>query len=164
MFKKITFVFFLAQVALSCPSFSQNWDPNSEEMLKELESIQKKMMEQFQSFQSDSSSFFFRFDTAFSGQGGLDFFKMPPNMGNGQSFGNFFGDFGALEKQLNQLFGRPYSDATPKDDGEIRTDENDLLPEEKLREQPEGEPSEKPEQLKPKTEKPAKPRRQGVKI
>lgn len=148
-------------VALPCFANAQT-DPDFRDMERRMLDMQRQMMQQFRlgfsdggsGQMADSSSFFFKFDTTFSGDG-AHFFRFPPTdldslPGGGepgfeQFFQRFFGlgnDFGLDQKQP---------------EGSEFLDENgseELLPEERLRLKEQGTiPAEPAPAPKPKPKK-----------
>jgi hypothetical protein len=99
----------------------------------------------------DSNTFFyFRIDTSFGGNQ-REFFDFSPfeNFNYEEFFGNKFPGFDNL---FDNLFSNPFSRPNPRDrpdfpadDGNQSPDDDNLLPEERLRQQEEKTPAKKPE-------------------
>ena len=122
------------------------------EMQRRMAEMQRRMMQQLQggswgngSFRQDTS-FFFQFDTTFSTEGGagrMHFFRSSPFGTDSTQVGRGLGDFWGFDQMFEDFFnlGAPGSDSDtddyqmPKDDGNLRRTEDDLLPEERLRQQ-----------------------------
>lgn len=157
---------FAALVTLNTALAQQ--DPFAEMQRRMLE-MQRRMMQQLRSDPwgngslRQDSSFFFQFDTSFSTEGGtgrMQFFRSSPfgwsrdSLGAAQNLGDFWGFDQMLEDFFN--LGSPRSgfdmgdDQFPSDDGNLNQTEDDLLPEERLRQQ-----EERAKQKPPKTPPPA---------
>jgi len=143
-------------------------DPFAEMQRRMLE-MQRRMMQQLRSDPwgngslRQDSSFFFRFDTSFSTEGGtgrMQFFRSSPfgqsrdSLGATQNLGDFWGFDQMFEDFFNLGSPRSRFDMgdyqLPSDDGNLNRGEDDLLPEERLRQQ-----EERAKQKPPKTPPPA---------
>lgn len=145
---------FFAALTLSPALAQQDRMPSFAEMQRRMMEMQQRMMQQLQdggswgngSFRQDTS-FFFQFDTTFSSDGGggrMHFFRSSP-FGNDSTRVNpgGLGDFWGFDRIFEDFFdfGTPGSDLDiggqqmPKDDGNLNRTEDDLLPEERLRQQ-----------------------------
>lgn len=124
-----------------------------EEMRQRMMEMQHRMMQQLQQMQpgapgfQQDTSFFFRFDTAFSGdwgRGNFQFFRSAPfgsdslsgrvPMGDFWGFDSFFDDFFNFALPPGQPRAYPGPWGSPADDGTLQPDDG-LLPEERLRQQ-----------------------------
>ena len=147
---------------------TQNESPSFQEMYQRMLELQRQMFEQLQGSPFDDpnfamprmdTSFYFRFDTTFEGGNISQFFHFSPfgsdsTMTNGMRGFNFFFDpfadpdsaFGAPDLGIYEF---------PQDDGDRPPSDDNLLPEEKLRQQEkqkkekQKEPAQKPDELKP---------------
>lgn len=165
--------FFITLVAALC--FSTAWaqqDPFAEMQHRMME-MQRRMMQQLQNMspdggmgrQMDSTSFFFRFDTAFGGdlgKGNFHFFRSSPFGQDSMRTGAPMGDFWGFDSFFDDFFNFNWPPAglgdmqeyrLPADDGNAPADEDGLLPEERLRLQ-EKKGKEKPEHSAKPAEKP----------
>lgn len=144
---------FFAALTLSPVLAQQDRMPSFAEMQRRMMEMQQRMMQQLQdggswgngSFRQDTS-FFFQFDTTFSSDGGggrMHFFRSSP-FGNDSTRANpgGLGDFWGFDQMFEDFFnfGTPGDmdmgdDQMPKDDGNLNRTEDDLLPEERLRQQ-----------------------------
>ncbi len=146
---------FFAALTLSPALAQQDRMPSFVEMQRRMMDMQQRMIQQLQdggswgngSFRQDTS-FFFQFDTTFSGDmgsgGRMHFFRSSP-FGNDTTRVNpgGLGDFWGFDRMFEDFFnfGTPGSDLDmggqqmPKDDGNLNRTEDDLLPEERLRQQ-----------------------------
>ncbi len=169
MKKQIPFiVLLLALLAAPHHAMAQNRS-SLEEMQQRLREMQRQMMQGFEDFRSalpdvssDSSGVYFRFDTTFDG-GSTHFFRFSPpggNMDSGAGLEDFFKDFFDFRP-----FGddSPNAQAFPKDDGQLPHPDDELLPEERLRQEEtpqgadQGAPPPPPAATKPAKKKPAVP-------
>lgn len=143
------FITFFAALTLSTVLAQQ--DPFVE-MQRRMAEMQRRMMQQLQggslgngSFRQDTS-FFFRFDTTFSSDGGggrMHFFRSSPFGSDSTGTAPGLGDFWGFDRMLQDFFNfdTPGSgfdmgdDQMPQDDGNMGRTEDDLLPEERLRQQ-----------------------------
>jgi len=141
MKKQIPFiVLLLALLAASHPAAAQQRS-SLEEMHQHLREMQRQMMQGFEDFRSampdissDSSGVYFRFDTTFEG-GSSHFFRFTPPGGStdgGAGLEDFFQGFFDFKP-----FGEdaPNARAFPKDDGQMPHPDDELLPEERLRQE-----------------------------
>ena len=146
---------FFAALTLSPALAQQDRMPSFVEMQRRMMDMQQRMIQQLQdggswgngSFRQDTS-FFFQFDTTFSGDmgsgGRMHFFRSSP-FGNDTTRVNpgGLGDFWGFDRMLQDFFNfdNPDSgfdmgdDQMPQDDGNMGRTEDDLLPEERLRQQ-----------------------------
>lgn len=144
---------------------AQTPTPSFEDMRRQMLEMQRQMFEHLQNFSFEhpnftkDTTFFFHFDTTFEGGSISRFFHFSP-FGNDSiqqqddffGFDNWFNQFFNLDDgQFEQPdFGiRDF----PKDDGGQTQNEDELLPEERLRQQEEAEKSGK-KQSAPKTAEP----------
>lgn len=137
-------------LAMNC--IAQSTDP--------FEDFQRQMQQMIQQLRSakgfsmpkgGDSTFFFHVDTSFNNGNGSFFYQFGPSTGDGATGGNA----DILDQMMRSFrsFGMPFDnsqlqqhgDQPPADDGNIRKDD-DLLPEEKLRDAESGEqaPKEQP--------------------
>ncbi len=156
-------VLILALLASSYQATGQN-RTSIEEMQKRLLEMQRQMMQGFQDLRSgipnassDSSGIYFRFDTTFTGDGAHFFRFTPPGGSTDSTSGleDFFRGFFDFKP-----FGddSPNAQSFPKDDGQLPHPDDELLPEERLRQQntQQGadQPAPPPENPKPVKKKP----------
>lgn len=161
---------FFAALTLS-PALAQQPDrmPSFAEMQRRMMEMQQRMMQQLRDgsfgqngFSRQDTSFFFQFDTTFSTEGGsgrMHFFRSSPfgsdSMGTAPEVGDFWGFDRMFEDFFN--FGTPRGGTDmgdyqmPQDDGNMGRTEDDLLPEERLRQQEQA-------QQQPKKAQPAAPK------
>ncbi len=139
MKKQIPFLL-LALFLLASPYHATAQSPSSlEEMQQRLREMQRQMMQGFEDLRSampdvssDSSGIYFRFDTTFTGDGAHFFrFTPPGDLLNGDTgMEDFFqGFFDLVSPDKNT----PGTQIFPKDDGQLPHPEDELLPEERLR-------------------------------
>lgn len=134
--------------------------PSFEELQRRMMDLQRQMMQEFRAHPfgrldmpsegRDSSAHFFRFDTTFSWGGKDGFFHMDTTLSDGSTMQFFrFSPFGndqngggdwmqGFEQMFGDMMGSPRKPRTPrdnfpKDDGGTEPSEDDLLPEERLR-------------------------------
>ncbi len=142
--------FFIAVAGSICPATAQTYDPirEMEDALKQMRAWQQQMLEQglgrsFGSPQGDSSFFYFHIDTTFSGDGAFRFSPFG-NDGLGDSFffdgDSFFRQF-FEQSPFEDFFRSPDPNA---DDGNLRQNDDGLLPEERLRQQESQKPKSPP--------------------
>ncbi len=154
---------FLFSVGFCQKTAAQNQTPSFEELQRRMLELQRQMMQQLQNSPFDNPNFampqgrdttyFFHFDTTFDGGGMSHFFRFSPfgsdstQSGTMQGFDDLFNRFFGP----GDPFGNPDGDSYqfPSDDGNQPKTGEDLLPEERLRQQ-EG-------AAKPKNAAPAKP-------
>ena len=116
--------------------------PDIADMLKKMEEMQKQLLKNFddtdlaeKGFKLDTS-FFFKMDTTLSDPDFFNFSNPFGGQGIPNNMNEMFDAFGDIS-QLFKQFGFPGmegEDNTPKDDGALReNNEDELLPEEKLR-------------------------------
>ncbi len=147
---------------------AQRNDPTFEELHRQMMEMQRQMMEELRQSPFNNlgfatpkgdSTFFFRFDTTFDGGSISQFFHFSPLHSDSTMRGNFFG----FDDMFDQFFHqqRPPSDQPdygigdfPKDDGAENKSEDDLLPEERLRQQENGKEQPAPKQARPKSAEP----------
>ncbi len=158
-------MFWAFSLLLATANHAQTSDP-----FAEIERQMEKMMQELRSGYSlrfppgsTDTTFFFKIDTTIDGRDGGFFFDFTPP--DGQAMEDAFG-FEDLMKEFREFsdqFGSGRYDErhrkkSPADDGELRKgDENDeLLPEERLRREEQG--------MQPKSGAPAKPNVQKPKI
>lgn len=139
---------------------AQNTPPSFREMERQMLEMQQRLMEQFRNSPFNDpnfampqwdTTFFFRFDTTIEGGNMSHFFHFSPFGADSTrqkgffGFDNFFNQF----FNLNPQFGQPDYGIRdfPKDDGNVPQDDDELLPEERLRQQEEQ--GENPENRKP---------------
>lgn len=134
--------------------------PSFEELQRRMMDLQRQMMQEFRAHPfgrldmpsegRDSSTHFFRFDTTFSWSGKdgffhldttlsdgstMQFFRFSPSEDGQEGGGNWMQSF---EQMFGDMMGSPRKPRTPrdnfpKDDGSAEPSEDDLLPEERLR-------------------------------
>jgi hypothetical protein len=174
---------FAALITLNT-ALAQQQDPFAE-MQRRMLDMQRRLMQQLQGGDPwgsgplrQDSSFFFRFDTSFSTDGGtgrMQFFRSSPfgqsrdSLGAAQNLGDFWG-FDQLFEDFFQL-GSPRSRfdmgdyQLPSDDGNLNRQDDDLLPEERLRQQEER-AKQKPSKTPPPAskEKPKKSKIETIRI
>ena len=156
----------LFAVAAFLPGFSraQNSDPMFDQMQQMIQRLQEQMrrgMPVDTSFQGghlqyspDSSSYFYyHIDTSFNGIGGSQFFQFgDPGPGGMPDMNSLMQQF--FNMPFGQQFDQPGQGDFPADDGgQQGSNEDELLPEERLRLQ-----EEHPDQKQPGHEKKAEPR------
>lgn len=134
-------VLILALLASSSQNAAAQNRTSLEEMQKQMREMQRQMMQGFQDLRSaipdvssDSGGVYFRFDTTFTGDGAHFFHFSLPNGGaeGGSGLEDFFkGFFDATPFNDNS----PHAQAFPKDDGQLPHPDDELLPEERLRQQ-----------------------------
>ncbi|GAB4494421.1 MAG: hypothetical protein OHK0019_20660 [Saprospiraceae bacterium] len=138
--------------------------PSFEDMRRQMLEMQRKMFEQLQNFSFDTpnftkdTTFFFHFDTTFDGGSISHFFHFSPFKNDSIRQQKDFFDFDSWLDQFFNLDGQfeqpDYGIRDfPKDDGGQPQNEDNLLPEERLRKQEEAEKSGK-KQSKPKASEP----------
>ncbi|MBK7936437.1 MAG: hypothetical protein IPJ82_04850 [Lewinellaceae bacterium] len=133
-------------------SSAQNQTPSLEELQQRMLELQRQMMQQFQNSPFNDpgfampqwdTTFYFHFDTTFEGGNMSHFFQFSPFGGDSTLRGNFRGFEHFFEPFFDSenLFGEPDStqDPFPADDGNQPKTEDDLLPEERLRREQNGE-------------------------
>ena len=146
-------VFSLLIFALVCvrPASAQSNAPSFEDIERQMMEMQRRMMEQLRNGSFDQPNFAmpqgdtvfqFRFDTTFDGGNMSQFFRFSP-FGSDSSLQNGFFDLGRMFDQFFNLDGQlgepDYGIGDfPKDDGDKPQNEDDLLPEERLRQQEES--------------------------
>ena len=146
---------------------AQRTDPTFEELHRQMMEMQRQLMEELRQSPFNNlgfatpkgdSTFFFRFDTTFDGGSVSQFFHFSPLHSDSTMRGNFFGFDDMFDQFFNQ---RPPSSQPdngigdfPKDDGTQNRSEEDLLPEERLRQQENGTDKPAPKQVKPKAAEP----------
>ncbi len=123
----------LASLALTDGARAQN-PTLAEEMQQRLQDMELRLQQGLRGFDQfrDSSGIYFHFDTTFSGDTRLFRFTPP---------GDSLGELSELEQLLRSMFDfeAPFADRTPgarpfpKDDGHLPHDDDELLPEERLR-------------------------------
>ncbi len=135
-----------------------------EEMQERLMQMQQRMMQGFDDLQLDSSGIVFRFDTTFRDGGNAHFFKFSPP---GDSLN---GSASELEEFFRSMFdfgdaGSP-AQSFPKDDGNAPHPDDELLPEDRLRqsEQPSAADPAKPAPLPAPVPAKKKPRVDSIRI
>ncbi len=133
----------LALALLAGPYHAAAQDRSSlEEMQQRLREMQRQMMQGLDDLRSampdvssDSNGIYFHFDTTFSGDGAHFFRFTPPgdSMRGGSGLEDFFRDFFDFTSPFgdNPSTTQPF----PKDDGQLPHPDDELLPEERLRQQ-----------------------------
>lgn len=163
----VSILFF--SLALCQQATAQNTTPSFKEMERQMMEMQRQLMEQLRNSPFNDpnfavpkwdTTFFFQFDTTFEGGNMSQFFRFSPFGADSTLRGDFFG-FGRLFDQFfnpGGQFGQPDDSIRdlPQDDGGLPRNEDDLLPEERLRQDEETEKSGK-KQPAP-TPKPADPK------
>lgn len=170
-FKTMTRLLITVFAALALNTALAQQDPFAE-MQRRMLDMQRRMMQQLQggswgngSLQQDTS-FFFRFDTSFSTEGGsgrMQFFRSSPfgwsrdSSSTTQGMGDFWGFDQMFEDFFNLGSPRGGFDMGdyrfPSDDGNLNHQGDNLLPEERLRQQ-----EERAKQKPPKKPAPAEPK------
>ena len=146
-------VFSFLLFALICiqTTSAQNTQPTLEDIERRMMEMQRRMMEQLRNSPFDGPNFALpqgdtvfqlRFDTTFEGGNMSQFFRFSP-FGSDSTLQDGFFDLGRMFDQFFNLdgqFGEPdYGIGDfPKDDGDKPQTEDDLLPEERLRQQEES--------------------------
>lgn len=155
-------LFWAFSLLLATAGHAQSSDP-----FAELERQMEKMMQELRSGYSlhfppgaTDTTFYFKLDTTINGRDGGFFFNFTPP--DGQAMEEAFG-FEEFMKEFNDFFDRGYDERhrrekSPSDDGELRNggDNDEPLPEERLRQREEG--------MQPRSGAPAKPNAQKPKI
>ena len=165
MKKKVPFlIIFLASIALSDSARAQS-PTLEEEMQQRMQELQLRMQQGLRGFDQfrDSSDIFFHFDTTFSGD--TRFFRFTPP-------GDSLGGLSELEQLLRSMFdfGEPFTDRAPgarpfpKDDGHLPHDDDELLPEERLRQAEQAPPNGQQPPVAPTTPPAKKPRVPSIRI
>lgn len=192
--KALLFLVFMAVLLTADHSAAQSGFSDIAEMQKRMLELQRRMMQEFQrnsfgdlfSFPGDQSAdstfSFFKFDTTFSSDGNGSYFKFDTTYSDGSAmhffrFSPFGNDSSGMQSpfsfKLEEFFGEPNRrgqrgrQTLPKDDG--NREEDELLPEERLRQEEESQGLDQPNGKQPpvrKDEKPApkKPRIQTTRI
>ena len=159
--KMLLFFVFAAALLTAGRGAAQSGFSDFAEMQKRMLELQRKMMQEFQrhpfgglfDFEeglSDSTYSFFKFDTSFSSDGKGAYFKFDTSFSDGSAMHFFrFSPFGndttgmrnAMPFGFDRFFGEDINPQQrgrrgfPKDDGGERFSEEDLLPEERLRQE-----------------------------
>jgi hypothetical protein len=141
----------LTVLMVGTASAQQDRMPSLAEMQRQMMEMQRQMMQQLQNFDrpnglkrdtSSSSSYFFRFDTTFSSDGHSGGFQFHFSPFGSDSTDKGMGDFFGFDQMFQDFFdlGEPrrnrpndMENQLPKDDGNLGRSEDDLLPEERLR-------------------------------
>ena len=156
----------LLSLALCQQATAQNTTPSFKEMERQMMEMQRQLMEQLRNSPFNDpnfavpkwdTTFFFQFDTTFEGGNMSQFFRCSPFGADSTLRSDFFG-FGRLFDQFFNPGGQPGYGIRdlPQDDGGQPRNDDDLLPEERLRQEEETEKSGK-KQPAP-TPKPAEPK------
>lgn len=154
----------LAAIVLSNSARAQN-PTLAEEMQQRMQELQLRMQQGLRGFDQfqDSSGIYFNFDTTFSGDS--RFFRFTPP-------GDSLGGLSELEQLLRSMFdfGEPFADRTPgarpfpKDDGHLPHDDDELLPEERLRQAEQAPPNGQQPPVAPLPPPAKKPRVPSIRI
>ena len=159
---------FLFSVGFCQKAAAQSQSLSFEELQRQMLELQRRMMQQLQSSPFDNRGFampqgrdttyYFHFDTTFDGGGMSQFFRFSPFGSDstegdaGQGFDDFFNRFFGSDNPSGMPDGNSYQ--LPSDDGNQPKTDDDLLPEERLRQQ---EGAAKPKKNAPPA-KPAEPK------
>lgn len=130
---------FIALLGAIAPDAQAQTMPSFEDMQRQMLDMQERLMQELRSnplsngsWMSDTT-FFFRIDTTFDG-GSAQFFRFGTPGGSNDMFEDFDRMFNDLFQGFGDIPGyrKPRQ---PADDGGMRRSEEDLLPEEKLRQE-----------------------------
>jgi len=140
----------LTVLLVGTASAQQDRMPSLAEIQRQMMEMQRQMMQQFQNLDrpnglrrdTSSSSYFFRFDTTFSSDGTNGGFQFHFSPFGSDSAATGLGDFWGFDQLFQDFFdfAEPHRNGPndmenqlPRDDGNSRRSDDELLPEERLR-------------------------------
>lgn len=145
---------------------SAQTEPSLDDIQSQMEQMQQQMMQMFgidssqvftMPFEGMDTTFFFKSDTSFLGNGFGGFFRSNPlglDENGDMDMNQMFRSFGDLIEMFDGMEGMDgFSTYPPADDGGMYEGEEDLLPEERLRQEENGSTKPKKRKKKRKTVK-----------